>query len=207
MNAATGGIGLKRWLAVGAAAVAGTLVALVILTQLGGSKHEYVGTLFSNPEPAPGFSLVSDTEERASLDDFRGQVVLLYFGYTFCPDICPASLAELAAAVNLLGGDKDRVQVAMISVDPERDTPAVLADYVDHFDESFVGLTGSAEEIAAVAESYNVFYEAAEGTAATGYLVDHWAGVVVIDREGRLVELFSYDTASEDIAEDIREWL
>ena len=198
---------MKRWIAAGIGAVAGTALALVVLTQFGGNSHEFVGTVLRNPEAAPEFSLVADTGERATLADFEGQVVLLYFGYTFCPDICPASLAELADAVGLLGDDRGLVQVAMISVDPVRDTPGLLGEYVDHFDESFIGLTGSQDEIAAVAESYNVFYEAAEGTAATGYLVDHWAGVVLIDRKGRLVELLSYDTPSEDIAADIAEWL
>jgi protein SCO1/2 len=198
---------VKRGIAAGVGAITGTVLALLILTQLGGKTHEFVGTVLSNPEPAPAFSLVADTGQRAALADFEGQAVLLYFGYTFCPDICPASLAELADAVSLLGEDGDRVQVAMISVDPIRDTPGVLSEYVDHFDESFIGLTGSEAEIAAVAERYNVFYEAAEGTAATGYLVDHWAGVMLIDPDGRLVELFSYGTTSEDIAADIVEWL
>lgn len=197
---------MKRWIAAGVGAVTGTVLAILILAQFGGETHEFVGTVLSNPEPAPAFSLVADTGERAALADFEGQAVLLYFGYTFCPDICPASLAELADAVSLLGEDRDRVQVAMISVDPVRDTPGLLGEYVDHFDESFIGLTGSEAEIAAVAESYNVFYEPAEGTAA-GYLVDHWAGVMLIDPDGRLVELFSYGTTSEDIAADIVEWL
>ncbi|MCP4964839.1 MAG: SCO family protein [bacterium] len=198
---------MKRWIGAAAGAVAGTVIALLVLTQFGGTPHEFVGTVLSSPEPAPEFSLVADTGERVELADFEDQVVLLYFGYTLCPDICPASLAELADAVSLLGEDRKHVQVAMISVDPVRDTPGALGEYVDHFDESFIGLTGTEAEIASVAESYNVFYEAAEGTAATGYLVDHWAGVVLIDRDGRLVELFSYDTPGEDIAADIEEWL
>ena len=100
-----------------------------------------------------------------------------------------------------------RVQVAMISVDPQRDTPEVLGPYLDHFDESFVGFTGSEAEVAEVAASYNVYFAAEEGTAATGYLVDHWSGVMVVDTAGRLVEVFSYGTASKDIAADIEEWL
>ena len=182
-------------------------MAVLVLTQLRGDQHEYVGTLLSNPEPAPAFSLIADDGERSGLDAYEGQVILLYFGYTFCPDICPASLAELADAVSLLGGDGDKVQVAMISVDPARDTPDLLGDYLDHFDEAFVGFTGSEDEIKAVADSYDVFFEVSEGTEATGYLVDHWAGIMLIDREGRLVELLSHGTSSEDIAADIREWL
>lgn len=198
--------GPKLWGLIVASAVLGVLVAFLFFA-LSGDEHAYVGTVLSNPEPAPAFSLVADTGERSGLDAYDGQVVLLYFGYTFCPDICPASLAELADTVGFLGEDRDAVQVAMISVDPMRDTPEVLGDYLDHFDEAFVGFTGSEAEIAAVAENYDVYYAAAEGTAATGYLVDHWAGIMLIDRDGRLVELFSYGTSSEDMAADIVEWL
>ncbi len=192
---------------VAAGAALGVAFGLVLLTRFGVESHEFVGTVLTDPQPAPAFSLTADTGETASLADYEGQVVLLYWGYTFCPDVCPASLAELAAAVSLLGEDKDKVQVAMISVDPMRDTPEVLGDYVDHFDQSFVGFTGTQAEIEQVALDYNVYFAAAEGTAATGYLVDHWAGVMLIDRDGRLVEMLSYGTTSEDIAADVLEWL
>ena len=151
--------------------------------------------------------LAGDGGETVSLESYRGKVVLMYFGYTFCPDICPASLAELADAMELLGDRADDVQVVMVSVDPARDTPDVLADYMDHFDPRFVGLTGTDAEIAGVADSYGVFYEAQEGTAATGYLVDHLASVIVIDGDGRWVEILSYGTSSEQIASDVGEWL
>ena len=95
----------------------------------------------------------------------------------------------------------------MVTVDPARDTPEALAEYLDYFDTSFVGLTGSDDEIAAVAESYNVYYAAQEGSVATGYLVDHWAGVILLDPDGRMVELFSYGTSGEQIAADVLEWL
>lgn len=198
---------MKRWAAVAIAALLGVAVAVFVVPKLSPEPHEFVGTVLSNPEQAPSFTLTADTGDRVGLDDYRGQVVLIYFGYTFCPDICPASLAELADAVATLGDDGDDVQVLMISVDPARDLPEVLGEYVDHFDTRFVGLTGSDNEIAAVAEQYNVFYEASEGTAATGYLVDHWAGVMLVDREGRLVELLSYGTTGEQIAADVEEWL
>ena len=197
----------KRLAVVAAAALAGVLAALLAL-RLGGSPHEFVGTVYSNPDAAPGFELTADTGQRASLSDFEDKVVLLYFGYTFCPDICPASLAELATALDTLNaGDRDQVQVMMISVDPARDTPQALAEYMDYFDPSFVGLTGTDQEIAAVAADYNVFYEVEEGSAATGYLVNHWAGVYVIDRDGLLVESFGFGTPGEEIAADVEEWL
>ncbi len=199
--------GLNRYLLIGGAAVAGILIGVLVLAAVR-SPHEYAGTVYQNPDAAPGFTLTADDGSQGSLDDYGGQVVLLYFGYTFCPDICPASLAELASALDLLGpGEREEVQVMMVSVDPARDTADVLAAYMDYFDESFVGFTGTDAEIAAVAGDYNVFYQAAEGTAATGYLVDHWSGVWVIDRQGRLVESFSFGTPAADIAADVRAWL
>ncbi|MDJ0663875.1 MAG: SCO family protein [Acidimicrobiia bacterium] len=198
---------MRRSALILASAVAGVLVAFVFLS-LRGEPHTFAGTVYSNPGAAPAFSLTDDSGEAGSLSDYRGKVVLLYFGYTFCPDICPASLAELATAVAALDpGDRDRVQVMMISVDPARDTPEALGSYMDYFDPSFVGFTGTDDQIATVAADYGVFYQAHEGTAATGYLVDHWAGTYLIDAEGRLVESFGFGTPGEDIAADVEEWL
>ncbi len=197
----------NKFLAIVLAASLGVAVGAAFIL-LNRDPHEFVGTVFSNPDAAPTFQLTADTGEQVSLDTYEDKVVLLYFGYTFCPDICPASLAELATAVaNLDGAAREDVQVMMISVDPARDTPGILSEYMDHFDPGFIGLTGSEAEIASVAGDYNVFYQAHEGTAATGYLVDHWAGVYVIDREGRLVETFSFGTPGEQIALDLQEWL
>ncbi|MEA2003077.1 MAG: SCO family protein [Actinomycetota bacterium] len=198
---------MKRWAAVAAAALFGVVVALFVVPRLAAEPHEFTGTVLSFPEEAPQFTLTADTGEPMGIDAFRGKVVLLYFGYTFCPDICPASLAELADAIEVLGDDGDMVQVVMVSVDPARDTPEVLGTYVDHFDPSFVGMTGTDAEIADVAARYNIFYEAQEGSAATGYLVDHWSGVMVIDPDGKLVELLSFGTSGELIAADVGEWL
>lgn len=198
---------MRRLALILVSAAVGVLAAVALLT-VRGEPHDYAGTVYANPGPAAEFSLTSDSGEIGSLSDYRGKVVLLYFGYTFCPDICPASLAELATAFAALDpGDRDRVQVMMISVDPARDTPEVLGSYMDHFDPSFVGFTGTDSEIAAVAADYGVFYQAHEGTSATGYLVDHWAGTYLIDSEGRLVESFGFGTPGEDIAADVEEWL
>lgn len=189
------------------AAIVGVAVALAFLLASRGS-HEFAGTVFTDRQAAPDFTLTADNGEPMSFDSFQGKVVLMYFGYTFCPDVCPASLAELAAALDELDpSQREDVQVVMVSLDPARDTPQVLDGYLNHFDPSFVGFTGTDEEIAAVAADYNVFYEALEGTAATGYLVDHWSGVYLIDREGNLTETFGFGTPSEQIAADVAEWL
>ena len=144
--------------------------------------HVFHGMVMQSPDPAPDFTLTAHTGQPVSLSDFRGKLVLLYFGYTFCPDVCPTTLVELAKAVNLLGRKAEQVQVVMISVDPARDTPEKLAEYVTHFHPSFLGMTGTPDEIAAVAALYGIFYEKQEGTEATGYLVDHTATVTVISR-------------------------
>lgn len=198
---------MKRLAAVAAAAAFGVIVGIWVVPLLVDDPHEFVGTVLGSPQPAPEFTLTADTGEPVSLDEYRGQVVLMYFGYTFCPDICPASLAELANATEELGEQAEEVQVLMVTVDPARDTPEALGEYMDYFDPTFVGLTGTSEEIAAVADAYGVFYQAEEGTAATGYLVDHLASVFVIDKNGDWVEILSYGTSGEEIAADVREWL
>lgn len=196
----------KHWAVVGVALL-GVLLALGWL-RLRSGPHEFVGTVYTDDEVAADFTLTADDGQPASLHDYRGKVVLVYFGYTFCPDICPAVLSELATTLDtLVPAQREQVQVLMVSIDPVRDSAEVLAEYLDHFDPSFVGFTGSVEQITEVAAAYNVFFEAQPGTAATGYVVDHWAGVYLIDPNGKLVESFSYGTTGEQIARDVVAWL
>jgi protein SCO1/2 len=195
-----------KWLIPAAVAV-GVLFG-VVFTVVQRSPHEFAGTVFSESQAAPDFTLTSDNGDAVSLDSFRGKVILLYFGYTFCPDVCPATLAELSAVLDELEpSQQDRVQVAMVTVDPARDTPDVLDGYLAHFDPSFIGFTGTDAQIAAVADDYHVYYEAQAGTADTGYLVDHWSGVYLVDPEGNLVESFGFGTAPDLIAGDVVQWL
>lgn len=177
------------------------LIALIALPRM--RPYTFHGTVLQSPQPAPDFELTASHGQKVSLKDFEGKLVMLYFGYTFCPDVCPATLSELRGAMKLLGSQAEDVQVIMISVDPGRDTPEMLADYVTHFDPSFLGVTGTPEEIAQVATLYGIFYEAHEGTAATGYLVDHTATVMVIDQDSHLKLVFPFGTPAEDIADDL----
>lgn len=177
------------------------LVAVIALPRL--RPYTFHGTVLQSPQPAPDFELTAAHGQKVSLKDFDGKVVMLYFGYTFCPDVCPATLSELRGAMEILGAQAKDVQVIMISVDPERDTPEILAEYVTHFHPSFLGVTGTPEEIAKVATLYGIFYEAHEGTTATGYLVDHTATVMVIDQDGHLKLVFPFGTPAGDIAEDL----
>lgn len=186
----------------------GLLAGLLLLSALGlgpFGPYQFHGTVVPSPEPVTDFTLTAHTGERVSLNDFRGKVVLLYFGYTYCPDICPTTLANLARVMDKLGRRSDEVQVVMISVDPERDTPEKLAKYVTTFDPSFIGLTGSPAEIATVTTMMGIFYEKESGTIESGYLVNHTASILVIDQEGALRLVYSLDTPDEDIASDLRQ--
>jgi protein SCO1/2 len=167
----------------------------------------YNGLLLQSPQPAAEFTLTAHTGETVSLRDFRGQAVLLYFGYTFCPDACPATLVELKQMMEQLGRRAEDIQVVMITVDPARDTAEQLAGYVPSFYPSFLGLTGSEDEISAVATNYGIFFEAHEGTPASGYLVDHTTSVMAVDPDGYLRLVYSFGTPAEEIAADMRRLL
>ncbi len=164
------------------------------------------GTVIQSPERSPDFTLDASTGGRVSLSDLRGKVVLLYFGYTFCPDACPTTLNELKKVPAALGKSAGDVQVVMITVDPERDTPEVLRQYLAYFDPSFLGLTGTDEEILGAATPLGIYFNAHDGSANSGYLVDHTTAVLAFDREGYLRVIYSFETPGEAIAEDMR-WL
>jgi protein SCO1/2 len=160
--------------------------------------------VMQSPQPVADFTLTSQTGEPVSLSDLRGKVVLLYFGYTFCPDACPTTLAELKKAKAALGTAGEDLQVVMVSVDPERDTPQALGKYLAAFDPTFLGLTGSEEAILAAATPLGIYYARNEGSPATGYLVDHTTTVAAIDRDGYLRIVYPFETQGEDIAADMR---
>jgi protein SCO1/2 len=148
-------------------------------------------------------------EGPVKLSDLNGKVVLLYFGYTFCPDICPTNLAIIALALRGLNTDElEQVQVLFVSVDPERDTPRRLADYVWYFHPSMIGLTGSPQELAAVAKQYGAAYQRSDAdNSAMGYMVDHSAYTYVIDQSGRLAEVLEHATPAEEIRAILRGYL
>jgi protein SCO1/2 len=138
------------------------------------------------------------------LADFRGQVVVVFFGYTRCPDVCPTNLVRLAAARRLLGREAKRVQVIFITLDPERDTPKQLSDFVAWFDPTFLGLWGDPATIAETASAFKVSYDKHDAGPALGYTIDHFAGSFAYDPAGRLRLLIAQDEPSQQIAEDIR---
>ena len=182
----------------------GLLTIKLIRGDLSLNSPEFRGVEMPTPIPVVDFTLTAHTGKEVSLSDFRDQITLLYFGYTYCPDICPGTLAEIAKAMDALDSkDREKVQVIMVTVDPTRDSPEVLADYLAHFDPSFLGLTGGEAEIAAAAEAVGIFYEKQTGTIDSGYLVDHTASIFVVDRDGNLKLIFKFGTSAEDIAADL----
>ena len=184
----------------------GTLLVLSLTVWLGlphWRPHVLHGFAMQPPKPAADFTLTAHTGERVSLHDFRGKLILLYFGYTYCPGICPTTLANVAQVLQQLGARSHQVQLLMVSVDPERDTPDRLAAYVPHFYPSFIGLTGSAEEIAVVAPLFGIYYEKQEGTTDAGYMVNHSPTLMVVDQQGIMRLIIPFNTTVQDLAADV----
>jgi len=153
------------------------------------------------------FHLTDHNGQPRQLADFRGKAVVVFFGFTHCPDVCPTTLAEMAAALKKLGPAADRVQVLMVTVDPERDTPEILKQYVTALDPRFLGLTGDADAIGRTAKEFKVFYQKNPGASPQTYSVDHSAGTFLFDPAGRLRLYVSYGQGAEVFAHDIAELL
>jgi protein SCO1 len=153
---------------------------------------------------AQDFALPDVNGNVRSIKDFAGKVVVVFFGFTQCPDVCPATMAELAEVKRQLGADGDKLQAIFISVDPERDTPDVLKAYMGNFDPSFVALAASPEKLAAVAKDYKVYYKKAEGKTPTSYSMDHSAGSYVYDTQGRIRLYTRYGTGPQALLADVR---
>jgi protein SCO1/2 len=139
-----------------------------------------------------------------SIADFRGKVVVVFFGYTHCPDVCPTTLADLASALKLMGNEASRVQVLLVTVDPKRDTPELLKQYVTAFNPAFLGLRGDAAELTRATRDFHVYWSVREGRSADSYTVDHSGQVYALDGEGRVRLLFAPGTTPAAIASDLR---
>ncbi len=165
------------------------------------------GVPLQSPERAADFTLMSTRGSLESLSDFRGKYVLLYFGYSYCPDVCPTTLNDLTVALETLASLADDVQVLMVTVDPDRDSVDHLSRYLSNFHPEFLGMTGSRDEIDLAASRYGIFFDVAEGSEATGYLVDHTSIVTLVDADGYVREVFPYGVTGEEIAADLRYWM
>jgi len=166
--------------------------------------HAFQGIVMQSETPAPIIDLESTTGGMVSLDSFAGKLVVVYFGYTHCPDVCPTTLSTLNKALDLMGDGTDDVQVVMVTVDPERDTAEHLAEYMTYFDETFIGLTGPIEDISRIATVYGIFFAADEGDVESGYTVTHNASLMVIGRDGHLRLILPPELTADQIADDLR---
>ena len=188
-------VGLTAFLLVGVVAAGVFLFA---------KPDSFRGTTYAEPYPvAPEIQLTRAAGTDFRLSQVRGKVVALFFGYTSCPDICPTTMAELKQALQGLGPKADQVQVLFVTVDPERDTPEHVQEYVNHFNADFIGLSGSESDLARVWNEYGVFREIVDGTSAAGYLVNHTARVTLIDQQGNLRVSFPFDTPVDDVVHDL----
>ncbi len=168
-------------------------------------KMDFRGTDITGADFGRRLSLYDHNGVRRSLEDFRGKLVVLFFGYTHCPDVCPTTLSDMAQAMRLLTPEEAaRVQVLFVSVDPERDTPQVLKAYVPYFHRDFLGLYGTPEEVAEAAREFKVSYRKHAEPGAEDYLVDHTAGSFVLDGRGRLRLFLPFAHSPEDIAHDLK---
>ena len=181
--------------------IVGVVAAGVILFS---KPDSFRGTTYTEPYPiAPEIELTRAAGNDFQLSQVRGKVIALFFGYTSCPDICPTTMAELNQALGELGERSEQVQVLFVTVDPQRDTPERVQEYVSHFNQNFIGLSGSEPELAKVWHEYGVFRQVVDGTSAAGYLVDHTARVTLIDQQGNLRVSFPFDTPVEDVVHDL----
>jgi protein SCO1/2 len=173
----------------------------------GPASPEFQGSDVTGASFGRDFKLVDHHGKQRTLADFHGKAVVIFFGYTQCPDFCPTTLSELAAAMQMLGADASRVQVLFVTVDPERDTKDVLAHYVPAFYPSFLGLYGDDKATSQVAKEFRIIYQKQPGREPGTYTVDHSAGSYLFDPQGRLRVYENYGPGPEVYAHDLRELL
>lgn len=153
---------------------------------------------------AKSFALPDQNGKIRSLKDFAGKVVVVFFGFTQCPDVCPTSMAELAQIKKSLGPDGDKLQAIFITVDPERDTPEVLKAYMENFDPSFLALRPALDKLPEVAKDFKIYYKKVDGKTSGSYSVDHSAGSYVFDPKGQIRLYSRYGTGPDGVTSDIR---
>ena len=188
-----------------------TIAACALLVSAGGmltacskGKPEFRGVDISEVDYARDFPLPDHNGQPRSIKDFNGKVVVVFFGYTQCPDVCPTTMQEMAEVKRMLGKDGDRLQAIFVTVDPERDTADMLKAYMGNFDPSFLALRGTPEQTAAVAKDFKIYYKKVDGKTPTSYTMDHSAGSYIYDTQGRLRVYYRYGSGVEALAADVR---
>lgn len=183
------------------------LLAVFSACNSANNNNQFLATDISGADFGNTLNLTDHTGKPRSLADFKGRVVALFFGYTHCPDVCPTTLSDMKQAMKLLGSKADELQVLFVTLDPERDTQEVLAQYVPVFDQRFIGLYGSNEEIAKTVKDFKIFAAKVENKGRSGYTIDHSAGMYLFDKTGKIRLYVDYGTKPEDIASDVKKLL
>ena len=165
---------------------------------------KFQGVDLTGAEYGRDLPLTDQFGKERSIKDFAGKVVVVFFGYTQCPDVCPTSMSELAEVKRSLGADGDKLQGIFVTVDPERDTPEMLKGYMASFDPSFIALRGTPEQLVAVAKDFKIYYKRVDGQTPTSYTMDHSAGSYVYDTKGRLRVYHRYGAGAQSLAADVR---
>jgi len=185
--------------------IAAAALTTLLLGGCSDSKPGFSAIDLTGADYAKDFALTDFNGQPRSLKDYQGKIVVMFFGYTQCPDVCPTSMAELVEVKKLLGPDGGKLQGLFVTVDPERDTPEMLKAYMANFDPSFVALyAGTPEKLAAVAKDYKVYYKKVEGKTPTSYTMDHSAGSYIYDTQGRLRLYSRYGAGAQAMASDIK---
>ncbi len=165
---------------------------------------KFQGVDLTGAEYGRDLPLTDQFGKERSIKDFAGKVVVVFFGYTQCPDVCPTSMSELAEVKRSLGADGDKLQGIFVTVDPERDTPEMLKAYMASFDPSFIALRGTPEQLVAVAKDFKIYFKRVDGQTPTSYTMDHSAGSYVYDTKGRLRVYHRYGAGAQSLAADVR---
>ncbi|MFD0669235.1 SCO family protein [Ramlibacter sp. MAHUQ-53] len=181
-----------------------SLAAAAFLSACGQSKPPFHSVDVTGADYAKDFALTDHDGQPRTLQDFRGKLVVLFFGYTQCPDVCPTTLTDLAEVKRQLGPDGDKLQGLFVTVDPERDTPEVLKAYMANFDPAFLALRGTPAQLEEVAKDFKVYYKKVEGKAPGAYTMDHSAAHLVYDTQGRLRLYVRPGTGPKVLAEDLK---
>ncbi|MDB5883332.1 MAG: electron transport protein SCO1/SenC [Ramlibacter sp.] len=168
------------------------------------NKPQFKAVDLTGADYAKDFQLPDQNGQVRTLKDFQGKLVVMFFGYTQCPDVCPTTLSDVAEARKLMGADGAKVQGLFVTIDPERDTPEVLKGYMANFDPTFVALRGTPEQLAAVAKEFKVYYKKVEGKTPTSYTMDHSAANFVFDTKGHLRLYSRYDAGPQALASDLQ---
>jgi protein SCO1/2 len=180
------------------------LFMLLALVACGEKQLKFENTDLTGLDYGKGFSLNDHTGKPVTLDTYKGKVVVLFFGFTHCPDVCPTTMAEMSAVMKELGPDADKVQVLFATLDPERDTKELLSQYVPGFDPRFVGLYGTPEQVAATAKEFKVFYQKVPGKTPDSYTIDHTAGSYVFDKNGKLRLFLRHGGGPAPVVHDLK---